>query len=78
MDQVSDGDAAIGIADGALMGDDLGKPPRFIRLSRATVAVLRQNIGPVFAGEASPWMAMFSDTGASLLVVGKGLRLLRR
>ncbi len=28
-------------------------------------------------GEASMWMAVFADMGASLLVVGNGLRLLR-
>jgi len=28
-------------------------------------------------GNASMWMAVFADMGASLLVVGNGLRLLR-
>ncbi len=29
------------------------------------------------AGKATLWMAVFADMGASLLVVGNGLRLLR-
>lgn len=29
-------------------------------------------------GSATMWMAVFADMGASLLVVGNGLRLLRR
>ena len=31
-----------------------------------------------FTGHATMWMAVFADMGASLLVVGNGLRLLRR
>ena len=30
------------------------------------------------AGQATMWMAVFADMGASLLVVGNGLRLLRK
>lgn len=37
-------DTAIETADVALMDDDLRKIPRFIRLSRATYAILMQNI----------------------------------
>ena len=59
-----------------------------VRLSRRTHAVLWQNIvlalgiKAVFlvlalAGQATMWMAVFADMGASLLVVGNGLRLLR-
>jgi len=81
-------DAAIESADVALMDDDLGKVPAFIELSRATCRVLRQNIGAALAikavffalalgGEATLWMAVFADVGASLLVVGNSLRLLR-
>ena len=29
-------------------------------------------------GSATMWMAVFADMGASLLVVGNGLRLLRK
>lgn len=82
-------DTAIETADVALMDDDLRKIPAFIRLSRATHAVLVQNIvlalgiKAVFLvltlmGLGSMWMAVFADVGASLLVVGNGLRLLRK
>jgi Cd2+/Zn2+-exporting ATPase len=82
-------DTAIETADVALMDDDLRKIPTFVRLSRATGAVLTQNIGlalgvkAVFlvltiTGQATMWMAVFADMGASLLVVFNGLRLLRR
>lgn len=80
---------AIETADVALMNDDLRKLPRFIRLSRSTYAVLIQNIvmalgiKTVFLvltllGIGTMWMAVFADVGASLLVIGNGLRLLRR
>ena len=79
---------AIETADVALMDDDLRKLPRFIRLSRATHTLLVQNIvlalgiKAVFLvltlmGSGTMWMAVFADVGASLLVVGNGLRLLR-
>lgn len=82
-------DTAIETADVALMDDDLRKIPTFVRLSRATAQVLTQNIVLAlgikvvflvltFAGHATMWMAVFADMGASLLVVGNGLRLLRR
>lgn len=82
-------DTAIETADVALMDDDLRKVATFVRLSRATSWVLRQNIAlalgikAVFlvltlAGMGTMWMAVFADMGASLLVVFNGLRLLRR
>ncbi len=82
-------DTAIETADVALMDDDLRKIPAFIRLSKATHAVLVQNISlalgikAVFlvltlAGLGTMWMAVFADVGASLLVVANGLRLLRK
>ena len=81
-------DAALETADVALMQDDLRKLPEFLRLSRSTSRVLKQNIAlaigikAVFfvlalAGMATLWMAVFADMGASLLVVANGLRLLR-
>ncbi|MBX6318712.1 MAG: heavy metal translocating P-type ATPase [Pigmentiphaga sp.] len=81
-------DTAIETADVALMHDDLRKLPEFIRLSRRTGSVLRQNIAfalavkfaffaLTFTGDATLWMAVFADAGASLLVVFNGLRLLR-
>jgi len=82
-------DTAIETADVALMDDDLRKIPAFIRLSRATARVLMQNIALAlsikvvflvltFAGQATMWAAVFADMGASLLVVGNGMRLLRK
>ncbi|GED22372.1 heavy metal translocating P-type ATPase [Halomonas halmophila] len=82
-------DVAIETADVALMDDDLGKLPTFLRLSRTTHAVLIQNIVLAlgikavfmvlaFTGHATLWMAVFADLGSSLLVIGNGLRLLRQ
>ncbi|MGQ7959842.1 heavy metal translocating P-type ATPase [Pseudomonas sp. SP16.1] len=82
-------DTAIETADVALMDDDLRKIPAFVRLSRHTAAILKQNIGLALGikalflaltltGEASMWMAVFADMGVSLLVVFNGLRLLRK
>ncbi|TBN44834.1 heavy metal translocating P-type ATPase [Pseudomonas sp. BGI-2] len=82
-------DTAIETADVALMDDDLRKIPAFIRLSRQTSIILKQNIalalvikaiflGVTFAGIATMWMAVFADMGVSLLVVFNGLRLLRK
>lgn len=79
---------AIETADVALMDDDLRKLPRFVRLSRDTHSILVQNIvlalgiKSIFLtltllGMGTMWMAVFADAGASLLVVGNGLRLLR-
>jgi Cd2+/Zn2+-exporting ATPase len=70
------------------MDDDLRKLPAFIRLSRRTAAILKQNITlalgikAVFlvlamVGKATMWMAVFADMGASLVVVFNGLRLLQ-
>jgi Cd2+/Zn2+-exporting ATPase len=81
-------DTAIETADVALMDDDLRKLPRFIALSRRTSQVLRQNItlalgikavffALALAGQATLWMAVFADMGASLIVAANGLRLLR-
>ncbi|WP_314387159.1 heavy metal translocating P-type ATPase [Pseudomonas brenneri] len=82
-------DTAIETADVALMDDDLRKIPAFIRLSRQTSSILKQNIAlalvikaiflaVTFLGMATMWMAVFADMGVSLLVVFNGLRLLRK
>lgn len=79
---------ALEAADVAIMDDDPRKLASFIRISRRTVAVLRQNIvlalgiKAVFLalavmGDATLWMAIFADVGASLLVVFNGLRVMR-
>ncbi len=80
-------DTALETADIALMADDLSKLPSFIRLSRRTLSVIKQNISfslvvkGVFivlamSGMATLWMAVAADMGASLAVIFNGLRLL--
>ncbi len=80
-------DTAMEAADVVVMNDDLRRIAELVRLSRSTHAVLWQNITlalgikAVFLilaifGDASMWMAVFADMGASLLVVLNGLRLL--
>lgn len=82
-------DAAIETADIALMQDDLSRLPWIIRHSKATLAIIRQNIAfsvgvkvlftiLTVVGLASLWGAIAADVGASLLVVLNGLRLLNR
>jgi len=81
-------DIAKEAADILIMNDDLRRVPETVLLSKRTYAILWQNI--IFAlgikvvffalavfGNASMWMAVFADMGASLLVVFNGLRLLR-
>tara|TARA_R110002167_G_scaffold26395_3_gene90991 strand:+ start:6266 stop:6706 length:441 start_codon:yes stop_codon:yes gene_type:complete len=80
-------DTAIETADVALMDDNLEKLSWFIRLSRTSSRRVKQNIALALGiklifillalmGEATLWMAVFADMGASLLVVFNGLRLL--
>lgn len=79
-------DTALETADVALMKDDLHKLADYIRLSRATGTILVQNIvlalgikivffTLALTGHATLWMAVFADLGASLLVVGNGMRV---
>jgi Cd2+/Zn2+-exporting ATPase len=81
-------DAALETADVALMADDLLAVPGFFRLGRATVRNIRANVAVALGlkaaflalavvGVATLWMAVVADMGASLLVIGNGLRLLR-
>jgi Cd2+/Zn2+-exporting ATPase len=81
-------DIAMEAADVVVMNDDLRRIPETVRLSRRTHAVLWQNIALALGikaaflvlalfDNASMWMAVFADMGASLLVVFNGLRLLR-
>ena len=81
--------AALETADIVLLADDLGRLPWLIRHSRATLAMIRQNIAlalltkaivlilAVF-GLANLWMAIAADVGTSLLVIANALRLLNR
>ncbi|QDS94293.1 putative cadmium-transporting ATPase [Roseimaritima multifibrata] len=81
-------DAAIEIADVALMSDDLSKLPWLVQHSRRTLRIIRQNIGfslgikllfviLTFFGFSSLWAAIAADMGTSFLVIANGLRLLR-
>jgi Cd2+/Zn2+-exporting ATPase len=84
---VAGSDAAIETADIALMSDDLGRLPWLIHHARRTRRIVWQNITFALAvkaafvlltaaGVASLWLAIAADMGASLLVIGNGLRLL--
>ena len=81
-------DIAMEAADVVIMNDDLGRIAETVRLSRRTHLLLWQNIALALGikavffvlavlGQATMWMAVFADMGASLLVVANGLRLLR-
>ncbi|ODN43264.1 heavy metal translocating P-type ATPase [Piscirickettsia litoralis] len=81
-------DAAIEVADIALMSDELEKLPWLIRHSRHVMQVIKQNISfaigvkvifiaLALAGVASLWLAVAADIGVSLLVIFNALRLLK-
>jgi Cd2+/Zn2+-exporting ATPase len=81
-------DAALETADVALMSDELLRVPYAVRLARATLRNVRTNVAISLAlkaaflvmaitGTATLWMAVLADTGASVIVVGNALRLLR-
>lgn len=82
-------DAALETADIALMADDLSKLSYVIQLSRKTVSIIKQNVFfslfiklfvlvLAFFGMANLWLAVFADTGASILVTLNGLRLVKK
>jgi Zn2+/Cd2+-exporting ATPase len=81
-------DTAMEAADVVIMNDNLERVAETVRLSKRTHAILWQNITLALSiksvffvmavfGTATMWMAVFADMGASLLVVGNGLRLMR-
>ena len=74
--------------DVVIMDDDLRKISRVIRISKKTMAIVKQNI--VFAlgvkglilllgalGMASMWAAVFADVGVSVLAIMNSMRTLR-
>jgi Cd2+/Zn2+-exporting ATPase len=80
-------DTALETADIALMSDDLTKLPFLVRISRATLRIIQQNIWfslivkavsllLIFPGWLTLIVAILADVGASLLVTLNGLRLL--
>lgn len=81
-------DTALETADIVLMGDDISKLPYTMDLSRRALNIIKENIlfslilkgafiGLTFLGMANLWMAVFADTGAALLVIANGLRLIK-
>lgn len=81
-------DVAIEAADIALMNDDLRLLPYLVRLSRATLSIIRQNIAfsigtkLLLLAIAAPgylplWLAVMGDMGVSLLVTLNALRLVK-
>jgi Cd2+/Zn2+-exporting ATPase len=80
--------AALEAADVALLADDLSQLPFAVRLSRRTRRIITQNVtfalavkalflGAAVLGAATLWMAVLADTGAALVVILNGMRLLR-
>lgn len=80
--------AAIEASDIVIMKDDLRKIPVAIRISRNTNKIIKQNL--IFAilvkiiilmlsvfGYAAMWMAVFADTGVTLITILNTLRLKR-
>ncbi|MDI6716744.1 MAG: heavy metal translocating P-type ATPase [Actinomycetota bacterium] len=82
-------DIALETSDIALMSDDLKNVPYIIQLSRRALKIIKQNVAAsiivkfafialaVF-GFATLWMAVFADTGISVLVILNGMRLFAR
>ena len=82
-------DSAIEASDIVLMSDDLKKIPVAIQISKYTKNILRQNL--VFSismkiiilllsvlGFANMWLAVFADTGLTLLTILNTLRIMKR
>lgn len=85
---VAGSDTALETADIALMSDELSKLAYVMKLSRKTVAIIKQNVTfslvikllfviGTFAGFVNLWLAVLADTGASILVTLNGMRLVR-
>ena len=79
---------ALETAGAVLMADDLSGLPFLVRQSRATLAVIRQNIGlalglkllavlAVIPGWLTLWLAVIADMGGTILVTLNAVRLLR-
>jgi Cd2+/Zn2+-exporting ATPase len=81
-------DTALETADIALMADDLRKLPYTIRLSKKTLAIIKQNVTfslgikllalvLIVPGWLTLWLAILADMGATLMVTLNSLRLLK-
>lgn len=82
-------DVALETADAALTHNQLGGIAAMIRLSRAALATIHQNIALALGlkaiflvtsllGITGLWIAVLADTGATALVTANALRLLRK
>ncbi len=81
-------DAAIEAADVVIMTDELTKIAQAIRISKATMKIVKQNI--IFAlvikiavlilgamGYANMWLAVFADVGVSIIAILNSMKTLR-
>ncbi len=80
-------DVALETADGAMLRDHVTDAPAIIRLARATMGNIRQNVAMALGlkvvflvttilGITGLWIAILADTGATVLVTLNALRLL--
>ncbi|RAP40478.1 cadmium-translocating P-type ATPase [Rhodovulum viride] len=80
-------DVALETADAALLQNRVTDAPAMIRLSRAAMRTIRQNVALALGlkalflatsvtGVTGLWMAVLADTGATVLVTANALRLL--
>lgn len=82
-------DSAIEASDIVLMNDELSKIPLAIRISKYTKKIIKENL--LFAmmtkviilllsvlGFANMWLAVFADTGVTLLTILNTLRIMKR
>ncbi|MFP4457338.1 MAG: heavy metal translocating P-type ATPase [Clostridia bacterium] len=81
-------DTAIETADIVLMSDDLSKLSYAMNLSKRALKIIKQNVMfsllvkfaavlLVFPGLLTLWIAVLADTGAALVVIFNGMRLLQ-
>ena len=81
-------DVALEAADVVLMSNGVGQLPFLVQHARRALSIIKQNIAFALfmkglflamaaAGVATLWMAIVADSGATLLVIFNGLRLLR-
>ncbi|MFP5516434.1 MAG: heavy metal translocating P-type ATPase [Alphaproteobacteria bacterium] len=82
-------DVALETADAALLGNRVADVAALVRLSRATMANIHQNVAialglkavflvTTLTGMTDLWLAILADTGATVIVTLNALRLLRQ
>ena len=82
-------DLAIEASEIVLITDDLSKIPQAIKISKYTKNVIKQNL--IFSisvkililllsvlGLANMWLAVFADTGVTLLTILNALKILKK